>query len=278
MANTIAHSTQWVDMFDEAYRLSSLTAILDSPPDLVNWLAGSYQLEIPRITLPVLANYSRSDGYVTGDVNVATQIVAPTYERGRMFSVDKLDVDEAIKWFGNATGQFIRQIYVPELDGWRISKYASAAGIGTATGALTTGANIVAALRAAVTAMDNAECPDTDRVLYILPGLMGIVEDMDTTQSRAVLARFSTIVRMPPSRMYATYTLTAAGGSVKADPLNFLAIAKGAAIQVQKHVAPKIIEPDANQRADAWSFGFRSTGYTDVFLNKVSCVYSHEQA
>ncbi|GHU69870.1 hypothetical protein FACS1894184_14560 [Clostridia bacterium] len=105
MANTIAPSTQWAPLFDEAYRLASLTAVLDSPPDMTNWTQNGYQLEIPRMTLPGMANYSRSTGYVAGDVNVATQLVTPTYERGRKFVIDKLDVDEVCP--SRKSGQFL---------------------------------------------------------------------------------------------------------------------------------------------------------------------------
>jgi hypothetical protein len=57
--------------------------------------------------------------------------------------------------------------------------------------------------------------------------------------------------------------------------LNFLALDKGSVVQVQKHEAPKTIAPEDNQKADAWMFGFRSTGYTDVLTNKAACVYAH---
>ncbi|GHU71453.1 hypothetical protein FACS1894184_18300 [Clostridia bacterium] len=278
MANTIAPSTQWAPLFDEAYRLASLTAVLDSPPDMTNWTQNGYQLEIPRMTLPGMANYSRSTGYVAGDVNVATQLVTPTYERGRKFVIDKLDVDEAMRDFGVASGQFIRQSYTPELDAFRIAAYSGATGIGSATGTLTTGSAIITALRAAVTTLDNAECPDNDRVRFILPGLHGIVEDMDTTNSRAVLARFAQVTRVPPTRMYKTVTLTPGGGYTGAGALNFLAVSKTAVVQVQKHVAPKIVTPEANQDADAWLFGFRSTGYCAVYQNKLGGVYAHSVA
>jgi hypothetical protein len=280
MANSIAQSTKWMPLFDDAYRLASLTAVLDSPTDMVSWTNDGYKLEIPNMTLPGMADYSRSTGYVNGDITVAPQIVSPNYERGRKFVIDKLDVDEAFREFSKATGEFIRQQYVPELDAFRIAKIAGTSGIGTASVTQTafselTGADAIAALRAAVTAMDNAETPDNERILFIRPGIIGNIEDLNTDASRAVLSHFTQIVRVPPSRMYTAVTLTSSGGYAGTGYLNFLAVAKSAVIQVQKHIAPKIITPDANQTADAWLFGFRSTGYEAVYGNKLAGVYAH---
>jgi len=60
--------------------------------------------------------------------------------------------------------------------------------------------------------------------------------------------------------------------------INFLIIHKPAVIQFPKHVAPKIIEPDKNQTADAYKFGYRNVGIADVYQNKVSGIYLHHKA
>ncbi|GHU72010.1 hypothetical protein FACS1894184_19470 [Clostridia bacterium] len=274
MANVIAPSAQWVPMFDEAYRLASLTGLLDSPADFAKWTHNAHKLEIPNMLLPGLADYDRTTGYANADISIETQIIDPTYERGVRFVTDTLDVSEAMGEIGEGLGQLIRQSYAPELDAWRIATYAAAEGVGKETGALETGEAVILALRVAVNAMDNAECPDSERVLFILPSLIGAVEDLDTTASRAVLARFGTIVRTPPSRMYETVSLDASGYT-GTGALNFLAVAKSAVIQVQKHIAPKIISPEADQEGDRWLVGFRSTGYCAVYENKVAGVFAH---
>jgi hypothetical protein len=69
-----------------------------------------------------------------------------------------------------------------------------------------------------------------------------------------------------------------AGGYAKATgakDINFMIIHPTATIQYQKHVAPKIITPEANQDADAWKFGYRNVGIADLFENKLAGVYLH---
>ena len=55
-------------------------------------------------------------------------------------------------------------------------------------------------------------------------------------------------------------------------------IHKSAVIQFEKHVAPKIITPEMNQKADAYIFGYRNVGIADVYENKTAGIYLHNQA
>lgn len=49
-------------------------------------------------------------------------------------------------------------------------------------------------------------------------------------------------------------------------------------MQYNKHIAPKVITPEANQDADAWKFGYRKYGLADVYENKVAGIYLHHKA
>lgn len=60
--------------------------------------------------------------------------------------------------------------------------------------------------------------------------------------------------------------------------INFLIVHKPAVIQYQKHVAPKIVTPEANQNADAYKFGYRNVGIAEVYENKVAGIYLHCKA
>ena len=75
------------------------------------------------------------------------------------------------------------------------------------------------------------------------------------------------------------YTPTA-GDYVKAvagAEINFMILHTPALIQLQKHVAPKIISPEQNQHADAWKYGYRNVGIADVYANKLSGVFCHHK-
>lgn len=282
MANAIEVFKKTVPLLDEVYKLSSLTAVLDGNPELAREGANAGELIIPMLSMQGLADYDRNGGYVAGDVTLTNETVKCNFDRGRMFTVDTLDdAETASLAFGRLAGEFIRTKVIPNLDAFRFSAYASKAGISAAAPAdLTAGAAVIEALRKATNKMDEDEVPYENRHLFITPTLLGLVEDLDTTKSKAVLARFATVSRVPQTRFYTKIDQvnTGEGGYKKAAAgknINFMVLHKDALIQFQKHVAPKIVTPEANQTADAWKMGYRNVGIADVYKNKLAGVYLH---
>ena len=290
MANSIALAKQYVAYLDEVYKLASLTSMLDGPSELIRAGQNAEEICIPKLSMDGQANYSRNSGFVAGDVTLTYETVKCTYDRGRMFQVDVLDNEETMGVaFGRLAGEYIRTKVAPELDAWRFARYAATSGIGTTTAAaLSAGANVVAAIRAGLNAMDEGEVPETERYLFITPTLLDMIADLDTTKSRDVLAHFAGITRVPQSRFYTAITLNdgstsgqTAGGfakdSTNGKDINFMIIHKPAVIQYQKHTVPKVVSPEQNQNADAWKFGYRTVGIADVYDNKLAGVYLHKK-
>ena len=289
MANNITLAKTYTNLLDEVYRQSSLTAVLESDASLARAGANANEIIIPKISMDGLADYSRNGGYVNGNVTLNWETVKFNYERGRMFSVDNMDNEETQNLaFGRLAGEFIRTKVVPELDAFRFATYAGTTGVGSATGALATGEAVIAALRTATSAMDEAEVPMEDRHLFITPTLLGLVQDLDTTKSKEVLGRFASITKVPQTRFYSAIELLdgttggeEAGGYKKASgasELNFEIVHKPAVLQFTKHAVPKIISPEANQDADAWKYGYRNYGLCDAYENKVAGIYVHKKA
>lgn len=289
MANSIQLAKVYTNLLDEVYRQSALTAVLESDASLARQGANANEIVIPKLSMDGLADYSRNSGYVNGDVTLNWETVQFNYERGRMFSVDNMDNEETQNIaFGRLAGEFIRTKVVPELDAFRFATYASVVGAGTATGALATGEAVIAALRTATSAMDEAEVPMEDRHLFITPTLLGLVEDMDTNKSKEVLARFASITKVPQTRFYSVIELLDGktvgeekGGYKKAEggvELNFEIIHKPATLQFTKHAVPKVISPEMNQDADAWKYGYRNYGLCDTYENKTAGIYVHKKA
>lgn len=288
MANSIALSKIYTNLLDEVYKNSALTAVLESDASLARAGANANEIVIPKLSMSGLADYKRNSGYVNGDVTLNWETVQFNYERGRMFQIDDMDNEETQNVaFGRLAGEFIRTKVVPELDAFRFAKYAAVTGAGTATGTLATGADVIAALRTATSAMDEEEVPMEDRHLFITPTLLGLVEDLDTTKSKEVLSRFATITKVPQTRFYSAIKLNdgtssgeEAGGYVKASgavDLNFEIIHKPATLQFTKHAVPKIIAPEQNQDADAWKYGYRNYGLCDTYENKAAGIYVHKK-
>ena len=175
--NNITLAKKFVPLLDETYRLASLTSVLDGNPDLIRQGANWGELIIPIMNLQGLGNYDRSSGYVEGDVTLTYETIACNYDRARMFNVDTVDdLESAGKAFGNLAGEFIRNKVAPELDAFRLACYASKAGVTKVSGTLSTGADVVTALRTAVTRMDEDEVPPDNRYLFITPTLHGLVQ------------------------------------------------------------------------------------------------------
>lgn len=216
MANAIELFKQYIAMLDEIYKLEAKTNVLDGANELVRQGANANELVIPMIDMDGLANYSRSSGYVNGSVDFKFETVKCNFDRGRMFSVDAMDDIETMGMvFGKLSSEFVRTKVIPELDAFRISKYASLTDISTVEAAdLATGADVVKALRAATTKMNNDEVPEANRVLFIETGLKGLVDDLDTTKSKEVLKKFSQIVEMPQNRFYTGIKQLSGGSSI----------------------------------------------------------------
>lgn len=280
MANSIALFKKYVPLLDEVYKNASLTAVLDSDPDLFEAGANANEIIVPKLEMQGLAAYSRNSGYTQGDVTLTHETKQFNYERGRMFNVDAMDNEEtAGVAFGKLAGEFIRTKVVPEVDAVRFAQYAGTANIGTATANISAG-GWYAAVSAAMAAMDDAEVPAEGRYLFITPAGLKDIEDMDTTKSKACLASFTKITKVPQSRFYSKVLLvtSGAGGYSRHEDgknLNFLIVAKSAVLQHVKHEAPKVITPEQNQDADAWKFGYRIYGLNDVYENKVAGIYAH---
>lgn len=278
MANTIEYFKQYVPLLDEIYKNASLSSVLDGNSDLVSEGRNANELVIPKMTMSGLADYSRSTGYVQGDVELTYETVKCNYDRGRMFVVDALDdMETAGIAFGRLAGEFIRTKVVPELDAYRFAAYASADGISTESGALSSGANVITALRAAHNTMDEEEVPTEGRVLFITPTLYGMIQDLDTTKSKQVLEK-ARVIQVPQTRFNAKVTLGNDGYTATGANLNFLLIHPSATIQFQKHTVPKVITPEANQDADAWKFGYRTVGIAEVYENKTKGIFAHTTA
>ena len=287
MANNIQLFQKYIALLDEVYKLSSKSSILDGDASLVQAGKNTNEIIIPKMSLDGLANYSRNSGYVKGDVTLTYETVKFNYDRGRKFVIDAMDDEETAGIaFGKLSSEFIRTKVVPEMDAFRFSTYASLAGIGSATGTLADGAAVIAALRVAANKMDEDEVPAEQRVLFITPTLRGMIDDLDTSKSKEVLSKFSSVVEVPQSRFNTQIRLNDGttggqedGGFVTTgNDINFMVIHTPAILQYPKHTVNKIITPEANQDSDGWMFFYRAYGLADAYENKVAGIYVHSKA
>ena len=289
MANSIATITKYLPKIDEEYKYASKTSVLDATAAKAQDTDDASSFKYAKISLQGLGDYSRNTGYVSGDATLTWETKTYSQDRGRKFTIDNVDnMESANLAFGMLAGEFQRTKVAPEFDAYRLAVYAADAVSNShaATADLSAGADVLAALRTASTAMDNAEVPMEGRLLFITPALDGAIKDLATTVSREVLQKFSQTIIVPPTRFYTALTQydgstpgQEAGGYIKnastGKSINFLVIDPGAVIQKVKHTVTKIITPEENQTSDAYMYFFRA--YHDAFVleNKQAGIYCH---
>lgn len=286
--NSIALAAKYQPLLDEIFKLSALTADLEA--DKVKF-DGVKTVKIMKIQVPALGAYSRNSGFTSGDVTVTWEDWELSQDRGRSFDIDAVDNEETMDMtFGAACNEFIRTKVAPQIDTYRFAALASTQNISTATGSLTTGANVISALRAANTKMDNDEVPKEGRILYITIAAKGLIDDLDLTKSKAVMERFAKVVEVPSSRFFTksqynstTQEIEKASG---ATDINFLIVAPSAVQATAKHQKLRIFLADGdegtgankNQKKDAHEFQYRIVHDINVYANKAAGIYCHSVA
>lgn len=286
MSNSIALFQKYIDHLDEVYAAEAKTAVLDGDSVLVRAGSNTHTLQIPKMSMDGLADYSRSAGYALGSVSIEYEEVAFNYDRGRKFSVDVMDDEEtAGVAFGKLSSEFVRTKVVREMDAVRFAQYAGITGISTVAAAvLDTADKWLAALTTAKTTMDDDEVPAENRVLFITPTGLNLINGMDTYKSRAIIDSFAQVIDVPQARFCTGIELfdgtsdneLAGGFGRKGNDINFMIIEKSAVMQYTKHLVNKVISPEANQSTDGYLLFYRAYGLHDVYDNKVAGIYLHK--
>lgn len=290
VTNNISLAERFLPILDEVYKYSSRSSVLDTTEERVRWV-GAKTVNLYNLDPVGLGNYSRNDGFVSGDVTGTWEPYEIEIDRGRSYMVDVMDNDESMGMaFGSLAGTVVRQEVVPEVDAYRFAKYAGTSGILSATPVtIDSSVDVAAMLDAAQIQLDNAEVPYEGRILFVSPQTYGQLKNnitrFVTNGERNVNSNIEyyndmRIITVPQPRFNTQVTLNAptnsndVGGYTTAGaPINFMIIHPSAVIQVVKHLVPRIFSPEVNQEADAWKFNYRI--YHDAFVkaNKVKGIY-----
>lgn len=272
MANSIALFKKYIDLFDEVYKASAKTSVLDIDGRLVQAGANANEIIIPKISTEGLADYSRNGGYVSRNTTFTNETVTFNYDRGGKFSVDAMDNEETEGLaFGSLAADFVRTKTVPELDAFRFATYAAEPMISSASGNLASGEAVLAALVNAQNTLDEDEVSSEGRYFFITPTLYNLAQNVDTYKSKSMMEKFTGVIDVPQSRFYTAVDLydgtspnEKSGGYVK-----------DAVIQFSKHTVNKIFTPEENQNSDGYIFCYRAYGLTDAYENKAARIYLH---
>ncbi len=294
MANAITLAERFNQIIDAVYKAESLTTRLDAMTQAIDF-AGANQVKVLKLSTVGLGTYSRVTGYPAGDITATWETMTLSVERGRAFSLDRMDNEETLGLvLGNLIREWMRTHVAPELDAYRFAKYATNAGNAVAVpGALDTAAEVLAAFDAAMLALDEDEVPAEGRILYIstacynlLKGALtrswaneGVADRTIQTLDRVI------VVPVPQARFYTAITLNAgaasnAGGFAKAaaaHDLNFLLLHPSAVCQPVKLNNAKYFPPEQNQLSDGHLWQYRLYHDAFVYDNRANGIYRHDK-
>lgn len=275
MANTINLAKKYLPLLNEKYQMEAKTSILDGDSTILKEANNVGEINIAKLEMDGLGDFSRSTGYTTGNTSLTWETVKFDKERSQTLKIDRLDNQESMNLvFGNLAGEFLRTKVAPEIDAARIAKIAGTDGIFKTIQDVKTGYDAVEALTRDSIKMDEAEVPAESRILFTTSTFMSPIYNLDSYKSKAILERFSNIIILPQSRMYTGINLndgTTAYGYTKADgasEINFLIVEKSAVVTgLQQYL--KYFSPEMDQDGDSYIFKYRNYnlfGY--VFDNK----------
>ena len=283
VSNSIALAQKYLPILDEIYKDGAKTSILDTPEDRVRFI-GAKTIQLFNASSVGLGNYSRNAGFQVGDLTQAWESYTLAVDRGRSFMVDVMDDDSTLGMaFASLLGEFERVHVVPEIDAYRLAKYAGlvkAAAKTASTDPEGAGVNIAEQIDGAMAYMDELEVPHEGRIAFISPKAY---ENLKANVTRYTLNLEKDInngiemyndlrlVKVPQSRFATVCTLNTAANSSDAGGFtlsgynqNFLIVHPSAVMQVVKHLVPRVFSPEENIEADAYIFQERI--YHDCFV------------
>ncbi len=174
MANTVNLVTKFLPLVDEKFTTESKKSLLTNTD--FDW-TGAHSIKVYKISTSGMNDYDRPGegphwsrfGPVAG-LDAVTEEMTLKKDRSFTFAIDKLDTDETAQQLqaASALERQLREVVIPEVDTYTYGVMCAKAGIIPAALALTA-ANICGEIFKANTALDNAEVPETGRIIVVAP-------------------------------------------------------------------------------------------------------------
>ena len=220
MANTVNLVTKFQPYVDEQFKVESKLSLLTNQD--FDW-TGAHTIKVYKIGTSAMNDYDRAGtntdtnwsrfGPVAG-LDATTEEMTLTKDRSFTFAIDKLDNDETAQQLAGATAlsRQDREVVIPEVDSYVYGVMATKAGTKPTAVALTA-ENIYTNILTASETLDDAEVPETGRVLLVTPAVYAmmkqcpeIVLDTDVGQDmriRGVIANLdgAAVVKVPKVRL-----------------------------------------------------------------------------
>lgn len=216
---TIDLVTEFKPLVDEKFTTQSKKSLLTNND--YDW-TGAHSIKVYKVTTTTMNDYDRkaentanwSRYGAVGGLDAVTEEMILKKDRSFTFAIDKLDTEETAQQLeaASALERQLREVVIPEVDSYTYGVMCENAGIKPAAVALTE-ENIVDEIFKANTALDNAEVPETERILVVTPDVYllmkrsrdlfmetDIAEDM---RIRGVIAMLdgAKVIKVPAARL-----------------------------------------------------------------------------
>jgi hypothetical protein len=291
--------TNYVTKFEsqlvKKFKRELLTTDLTTQDEKIRFV-GARDVRISSLVMSGYKDHSRNGGFNRGSFTDPFQTLTLQHDRDIEFFVDTMDVDETNQEVSaaNLTNDFVEDQAIPETDVYRLSKINAefkALGGGVDTSVLTE-ANILAKIDDYNEALDEAQVPQSGRILYITPAIKtllknatGITRQINVSPGGGSVNRNVTsldelkIMSIPSDRMKSVYNF--ADGFVPGETAvqqNLILLHPKAVIATIKHSYIRLWAPGTHTSGDGYLYQNRS--YQDLFViaNRVEGIAINEDA
>lgn len=222
---SIELTTKYAPQTDELFKAESKISLLTNTD--FDW-TGAHAIKLYKLSTAPMNDYSRNRDSATVnedstetlsrygkllDLSATTEELLLKHDRSFIFNIDRLDEDETQGQLeaGTALARELREVVVPEVDANVYTVMTSGAG-NTPSPAALTAKNIYPSVLAASQALDDAEVPETERVLVVTPATYALLKqaaEFDNTEigaemrARGVVAMLdgAAVVKVPAVRL-----------------------------------------------------------------------------
>ena len=174
--------TTFKPLVDEKFTTASKKSLLTNTD--FDW-TGAHTIKVYKISTSAMNDYGRT-GPAQGNwsrygavaaLDAVTEEMTLKKDRSFTFAIDKLDTDETAQQLqaASALERQLREVVIPEVDSHTYGIMCANAGTKPAAKALTA-TNIYVEILAGSEALDNAEAPETGRVLVVTPATYALMK------------------------------------------------------------------------------------------------------
>lgn len=281
---TLNYATQYQEVLVQKFSQGlSFAALYNTPNNAIVKWTGAKTIQIPRIKVGGYTDVNRdAAGNYTRRVDNSFEPKTLGHDREFRTLVDPVDVDETnmAVTIANITRVFNDEEAVPEHDKYMASKlYAEFTGAGkTANTTALTPESFLEVFDQMMLEMDEAEVPQTGRLLYITPTVKKIVKaakdlqrklDVGGTGEKAANRGIYslddvTIITVPSTRMKTAYNFTnGAVPDATAKQINMILIHPLAMVAPQQYEFVSLDQPSATTGG---KYFYYERKYWDVFI------------